>query len=155
MFNHGLSSAGMFFLVGVIYDRAHTRQLKDYGGIWTLLPFFGGALVFTSLASLGLPGLNGFVGEFMITRSAWNTFTIQVALSMLGLLMTGAYILKGIGFTLHGEVNQQWLHLKDMNLREHLVIWPLMILMLSLGIWPQWLVVVINATVSRLFYIIT
>ena len=151
MFNHGLSSAGMFFLVGVIYDRAHTRQLKDYGGIWTILPFFGGALIFTSMASLGLPGLNGFVGEFMITRAAWNPFRIQILLSMLGLLMTGAYILKGIGFTLHGEVNPRWRDLKDMNLREHLVIWPLMILMLSLGIWPQWLLAIINDTVTRLF----
>ncbi len=152
MFNHGLSAAGMFFLVGVIYDRAHTRQLRDYGGLWSVLPFFAGALIFTSMASLGLPGLNGFVGEFMITRSAWNPFTIQIALSMLGLLMTGAYILKGIGYTLHGEVNPRWQNLSDMNLREHLVIWPLMILMLSLGVWPQWLLAVINDTVTKIFF---
>jgi NADH-quinone oxidoreductase subunit M len=140
----------MFFLVGVIYERAHTRQLKDYGGIWTVLPFFGAALIFTSMASLGLPGLNGFVSEFMVTRGAWGPFKIQLALSMLGLLMTGAYILKGIGFTLHGPLNPQWKDLKDMNLREHLVIWPLMILMLSLGLWPQWLLGVINDTVTKL-----
>lgn len=151
MFNHGLSSAGMFFLVGVIYDRAHTRQLKDFGGLWSVIPFFGAALVFTSMASLGLPGLNGFVGEFMITRSAWNPFTIQIALSMLGLLMTGAYILKGIGFTLHGDLNPRWKDLTDMNLREHLVIWPLMALMLSLGLWPQWLLAIINDTVTKIF----
>jgi NADH-quinone oxidoreductase subunit M len=151
MFNHGLSSAGMFFLVGVIYERTHTRQLKEFGGIWTVLPFFGAALIFTSLASLGLPGLNGFIGEFMVVRGAWNPFTIQLALSMLGLLMTGAYILKGIGFTLHGEVNERWKNLKDMTVREHLVIWPLMILMLSLGIWPRWLLETINRTVTLLF----
>ena len=151
MFNHGLSSAGMFFLVGVIYERTHTRQLKEFGGIWTVLPFFGAALIFTSLASLGLPGLNGFIGEFMVVRGAWNPFTIQLALSMLGLLMTGAYILKGIGFTLHGEVNERWQNLKDMTVREHLVIWPLMILMLSLGIWPRWLLETINRTVTLLF----
>ena len=151
MFNHGLSAAGMFFLVGVIYDRAHTRKLKDYGGLWTVLPFFAGALIFTSMASLGLPGLNGFVGEFMITRGAWNPFTIQVVLSMFGLLMTGAYILKGIGFTLHGELNPRWRDLRDMTVREHLVIWPLMILMLSLGVWPRWLLTTINDTVTRLF----
>ncbi|HSG17575.1 MAG TPA: NADH-quinone oxidoreductase subunit M, partial [Anaerolineae bacterium] len=151
MFNHGLSAAGMFFLVGVIYDRAHTRRLKDYGGIWSIVPFFGAALIFTSMASLGLPGLNGFIGEFMVTRGAWNIFTIQIALSMLGLLLTGAYILKGIGFTLHGELNPERKDLTDMTLREHLVIWPLMILMLSLGVWPQWLLAVINDTVTRLF----
>ncbi|MGD8806473.1 MAG: NADH-quinone oxidoreductase subunit M [Chloroflexota bacterium] len=151
MFNHGLSAAGMFFLVGVVYDRTHTRRLKDYGGIWSIVPFFGAALVFTSMASLGLPGLNGFVGEFMVTRGAWNVFSVQIALSMLGLLMTGAYILKGIGFTLHGELNPERKDLTDMTLREHLVIWPLMALMLSLGVWPQWLLAIINDTVTRIF----
>jgi NADH-quinone oxidoreductase subunit M len=151
MFNHGLSAAGMFFLVGVIYDRAHTRDLKRFGGIWSILPMFGAILIFTSLASLGLPGLNGFVSEFMIVRGTWGVFTIQVVLSMLGLLMTGAYILKGIGQTLHGPAKEEWLGLTDMTLREHVVIWPLMALMLSLGIWPQWLLVFINDTVTKIF----
>jgi NADH-quinone oxidoreductase subunit M len=151
MFNHGLSAAGMFFLVGVIYERTHTRDLKRYGGIWTVLPVYGMILIFTSMASLGLPGLNGFVGEFLVTRGAWGIFTIQLAISMLGLLMTGAYILKGIGQTLQGPVKAEWRGLPPMTLREHLVIWPLMALMLSLGIWPQWLLAVINDTVTRIF----
>jgi NADH-quinone oxidoreductase subunit M len=151
MFNHGLSAAGMFFLVGVIYSRTHTRDLKEYGGIWTVMPIFGMILIFTSMASLGLPGLNGFVGEFMVVRGTWSVFTIQLALSMLGLLMTGAYILKGIGQTLHGPLNPRWAALPQMTFREHLVIWPLMALMLSLGIWPQWLLAVINDTVTRMF----
>jgi NADH-quinone oxidoreductase subunit M len=151
MFNHGLSAAGMFFLVGVIYDRTHTRDLKRYGGIWTVLPVFGTILIFTSMASLGLPGLNGFVSEFMIVRGSWGIYPIHLALSMIGLLMTGAYILKGIGETLHGPVKEEWLGLKDMTLREHLVIWPLMGLMLSLGLWPQWVLVFINDTVTKLF----
>jgi len=70
---------------------------------------------------------------------------------MLGLLMTGAYILKGIGYTIHGPLNPRWKDLTDMTLREHAVIWPLMALMLSLGIWPQWLLAIINDTVTRLF----
>ena len=151
MFNHGLSAAGMFFLVGVIYSRTHTRDLKEYGGIWTVMPIFGMILIFTSMASLGLPGLNGFVGEFLVVRGSWSIFTVQLALSMLGLLMTGAYILKGIGATLHGPLKPRWAGLQEMTVREHLVIWPLMALMLSLGIWPQWLLAVINDTVTRLF----
>ncbi|MDJ0755677.1 MAG: NADH-quinone oxidoreductase subunit M [Ardenticatenaceae bacterium] len=151
MINHGLSAAGMFFLVGVIYERTHTRDLKQYGGIWSVLPVYGGILIFTSMASLGLPGLNGFVGEFMITSSAWNIFYAQVALSMIGLLMTGAYILKGIGETLHGETKPEWVGLPKMTLTEHVVIWPLMIMMLALGIWPQLMLSVINDTVTRLF----
>lgn len=152
MFNHGLSAAGMFFLVGVIYHRAHTRDLRRYGGAWTIWPVFGGILIFTSMASLGLPGLNGFVGEFAIVRGSWGIFPLYVALSMIGLLMTGAYILKGIGETLHGPTKPDMHHLNDhpMELREHLVIWPLMILMLSLGIWPQWLMAIINDTVTLL-----
>ncbi len=150
MFNHGLSAAAMFFLVGVIYERAHTRDLRRFGGIWTILPVYGAILIFTSLASLGLPCLNGFVSEFMVVRGSWNVFTVQLALSMVGLLMTGAYILKGLGTVLHGPTKKEWLGLKDMTLREHLVIWPLMGLMLSLGIWPQWLVVFINDTVTKI-----
>lgn len=151
MVNHGLSSAGMFFLVGVIYERTHTRDLKRYGGIWSVLPVYGMILIFTSMASLGLPGLNGFVSEFMVVAGSWNIFTVPLAISMLGLLMTGAYILKGIGSTLHGPTKPEWLGLDKMTLREHAVIWPLMALMLSLGVWPQWMLVFINDTVTRLF----
>lgn len=150
MFNHGLSAAGMFFLVGVIYERTHTRDLKLYGGIWSVLQVYGGILIFTSMASLGLPGLNGFVGEFMVAAGSWNIFTMQLALSMIGLLMTGAYILKAIGQTLHGPIKEEWRGLPHMTIREHLVIWPLMILMLTLGIWPQWVLVYINDTMTRI-----
>lgn len=151
MVNHGLSAAGMFFLVGVVYERSHTRDLKKLGGLWAIVPVYGTILIFTSMASLGLPGLNGFVSEFMIVRGSWSIFTLQVAISMLGLLMTGAYILKGIGQTLHGPIKPEWVKLPDMTLREHLVIWPLMALMLSLGIWPQWILVFINDTITKLF----
>ncbi len=150
MFNHGLSAAGMFFLVGVIYERTHTRDLKLYGGIWSVLQLYGGILIFTSMASLGLPGLNGFVSEFLVVAGSWDIFTVQLALSMLGLFMTGAYILKAIGQTLHGPIKEEWRGLPHMTIREHLVIWPLMILMLTLGIWPQWVLVYINDTVTAI-----
>jgi len=150
MFNHGLSAAGMFFLVGVIYERTHTRDLKLYGGIWSVLQVYGGILIFTSMASLGLPGLNGFVSEFLVVAGSWDIFTVQLALSMLGLFLTGAYILKAIGQTLHGPIKEEWRGLPHMTIREHLVIWPLMILMLTLGIWPQWVLVYINDTVTRI-----
>lgn len=151
MFNHGLSAAAMFFMVGVIYERAHTRDLKQFGGIWSRLPVFGAILIFVSMCSVGLPGLNGFPGEFAITRSAWGIFPVYVALSMIGLLMTGAYVLKGIGETLHGPLKPEWRSLPKMTFREHCVVWPLMLLMLSLGLWPQWLLAVINDTVTKIF----
>lgn len=152
MFNHGLSAAGMFLLVGVIYDRTHTRDLKDYGGLFPLAPIYGGILLFTSMASLGLPGLNGFVSEFMVVRGVWPIFTLFTALSMLGLLITGAYILKGIATTLHGPLNERWVdHSLEINRREIIAMAPLMALMLLIGVWPSWLVEVINQTVTRLF----
>ncbi len=152
MFNHGLSAAGMFFLVGVIYERAHTRDLNAFGGLFPLVPVYGGILIFTSMASLGLPGLNGFVSEFLVVRGAWPVFTLYTALGMIGLLFTGAYILKGIKKVLHGPLNEHWVgHLTDINAREVVVIAPLMALMLWIGVWPSWILDVINRAVMHWF----
>jgi NADH-quinone oxidoreductase subunit M len=155
MFNHGLSAAGMFFLVGVIYERTHTRNLNDFGGLFPLVPVYGGILIFTSMASLGLPGLNGFISEFMVVRGAYPVLTIYTAIAMIGLLFTGAYILKGIKSVLHGPMNEHWAHgehkLTEINTREILVMAPLMALMLVLGVWPAWLLDVINKAVNALF----
>ncbi len=157
MFNHGLSAAGMFFLVGVIYERTHTRDLEQYGGLFPLVPVYGGILIFTSMASLGLPGLNGFISEFLVVRGAWPILTVYTAISMLGLLFTGAYILKGIKKVLHGPLNEQWAaergehHVAEINTREILVMVPLMALILWIGIWPAWILDVINKAVVMLF----
>jgi len=108
-------------------------------------------LIFVSLASLGLPGLAGFVAEFMVVRGAWPIFTLITTIAMLGLLMTGAYILKGIRSTLHGPVNPKWIgHRLEISPREVIAVAPLMALLVVIGVWPAWLVSVINATVTRL-----
>jgi NADH-quinone oxidoreductase subunit M len=152
MFNHGLSSAGMFFLVGVIYERTHTLSLKKYGGLFALLPVYGGILIFTSLASLVLPGLNGFISEYLVVQGTWPIFTLYTALAMIGLFFTGAYILKGIKQVLHGPLNKNWIgHLSEISARELFVIVPLMILILWIGIWPAWILDVINKAVM-MFY---
>jgi NADH-quinone oxidoreductase subunit M len=155
MFNHGLSAAGMFFLVGVIYERTHTRDLEKFGGLFPLVPVYGGILIFTSMASLGLPGLNGFISEFLVVRGSWPILTVYTAISMLGLLFTGAYILKGIKKVLHGPLNEHWAHgehrLTEINTREILVMVPLMALILWIGIWPAWILDVINKAVVALF----
>jgi NADH-quinone oxidoreductase subunit M len=152
MFNHGLSAAGMFFLVGVIYERAHTRNLNELGGLFPLVPVYGGILVFVSMASLGLPGLNGFVSEFLVVRGAWPIFTLYTVLAMIGLFFTGAYILKGIKKVLHGPLNEQMVgHVTEINLREIIVITPLMVLILWIGVWPGWILNVIDKAMSLLF----
>lgn len=152
MFNHGLSAAGMFFLVGVIYDRAHTRDLNQFGGLWAKLPVYGSVLIFTSMASLGLPGMGGFVSEFMVVRGVWPVFTLATALSMIGLFFTGVYVLKALMKVLHGPLNEPAAaHVSEINLREMVVMAPLMALMLVTGIWPAWLLDMINKAVSLLF----
>ena len=156
MFNHGLSAAGMFFLVGVIYERTHTRNLDEFGGLFPLVPIYGGILIFTSMASLGLPGLNGFVSEFLVVRGSWPVLTLYTAVAMIGLLFTGAYILKGIKAVLHGPLNENWTHgvhkLTEINLREIFVMAPLMILILVIGIYPAWILDVINKAMMMLFH---
>ena len=155
MFNHGLSAAGMFFLVGVIYERTHTRDLSKFGGLFPLVPVYGGILIFMSMASLGLPGLNGFVSEFLVVRGAWPILTVYTAIAMLGLLFTGAYVLKGVKNVLHGPMNEHWAHgehkLTEINTREIIVVAPLMALILVIGIWPAWILDVINKAMMMLF----
>ena len=152
MFNHGISAAAMFFLVGVVYDRAHTRNLDELGGgIWQLAPVYGGILIFSSMASLGLPGLSGFVSEFAIVRGSWPVFSTMTALSMIGLFFTGAYILKAIRQVLHGPINPEWSdHNMEISTREKIVVAPLIVLMLIIGIWPWWITFMINETVTTL-----
>jgi NADH-quinone oxidoreductase subunit M len=152
MFNHGLSAAGMFFLVGVIYERTHTRNLNEYGGLFSLIPVFGGILIFTSMASLGLPGLGGFISEFLVVRGVWPIFTFFTILSMIGLFFTGVYVLKGIKQVLYGPLNERWKgNLSEINIREAFIITPLMVLMLLIGVWPAVLLNVINRAVM-MFY---
>ena len=156
MFNHGLSAAGMFFLVGVIYERTHTRNLEDYGGLFPLVPVYGGILIFTSMASLGLPGLNGFISEFLVVRGSWPILSVYTAIGMIGLLFTGAYILKSVKHVLHGPLNEHWAHgehkLTEINLREIFVMAPLMILILVIGVYPAWILDIINKAMMVLFH---
>ncbi len=152
MFNHGISAAAMFFLVGVIYGRTHTRDMNQYGGLFPLVPVYGGILIFSSMAALGLPGLNGFVSEFLVVRGAWPVFSVYTAVGMIGLFFTGVYVLKSLKKVLHGPLNESWQgKLTDINFREIVVVAPLMVLMLWIGIWPAWILKVINWAAGWMF----
>lgn len=152
MVTHGLSSAAMFAMVGIVYERAHTRDLTRFGGLWDIMPKYGAILIFCAMGSLGLPGLAGFVSEFMVTRGAWSAYPGITALSMIGLLVTGIYILKSLQKVLHGPLAHEWEHhpLTDINKYELLSVVPLMLAMLALGIWPRLTLDVINTGVARL-----
>ena len=145
MVMHGLSSAGMFFLVGVIYERAHTRDLNNFGGLLAILPKYGGILIFMSMASLGLPGLGGFVSEFLVVRGSFPVFMLATSLSVIGLFFTGVYVLKALKLVLHGPLNERWVgKLTDISWREIAIVTPLMILLLLTGIYPAWIMDLIN-----------
>jgi NADH:ubiquinone oxidoreductase subunit 4 (subunit M) len=159
MFNHGLSAAGMFLLVGALYHKAHTRDLRRFGGLWHTVPAYSAVLIFTSLASLGLPGLNGFIGEWLVVAGSFpvDGFEIYIFISMIGLLITGAYILKGLQKVLHGPPNEEWQeyhdhhHSLEISRREMIAIAPLMVLMLITGVYPNWILPIINNSVTGMF----
>ena len=150
MWAHGLSSAAMFALVGVVYERAHTRDLTQLGGLWAVMPIYGGVLIFSAMANLGLPGLAGFPAEFAVVRGAWPVFSLITALAMIGLLFTGAYILKAIGKVLHGPESDAAHHVSEMSWTERIALAPLLVLMLATGLFPAWVLNVINQAVTRL-----
>jgi len=144
MIAHGISSAGMFFLVGVIYDRAHHRNLDNFRGLYEPMPLYGGISAIIFFAALGLPGLCGFVGEFMVVLATWN-FSIPgmpnigkvfAVLAALTVVITAAYILWTLQRVYLG-VNPAYKDYKDITIRELICIIPLVILAVALGVLPM------------------
>ena len=142
MVNHGLSTGALFLLVGIIYERTHTREISEYGGIAKIVPFFAFALLFASLSSIGLPGLNGFVGEFLILLGSFKSpvlgswwYTIFAAS---GVIFAAVYLLWMYQRVAFGEVtNPKMNSLTDMNKREMLVLIPIFIFIIWIGIYPS------------------
>ncbi|MBI4343352.1 MAG: NADH-quinone oxidoreductase subunit M [Candidatus Omnitrophica bacterium] len=150
MFSHGIVTGGMFLLVGVLYDRAHTRQLDAFGGLGAKVPVFAGFLVFFGMASLGLPGLSGFVGEFLSLAGAFGVWKWQTVVSVLGIVGAAAYILTALQRVLLGPLNERWRALPDMTARELATLVPLLALVLLVGIYPLWLMSLQEASLLQL-----
>ncbi|MFZ2322964.1 MAG: NADH-quinone oxidoreductase subunit M [Ignavibacteriaceae bacterium] len=142
MINHGLSTGALFLLVGIIYERTHTREISYYGGIAKLVPVFSFALMFASLSSIGLPGLNGFIGEFLILLGSFQSpvlnswwFTVFAAS---GVIFAAVYLLWMYQRVVFGEVKNAKLEgLKDMNAREIFILVPIFIFIVWIGIYPN------------------
>lgn len=152
MFNHGIITGGLFFLVGIIYERAHTRDLKVFGGLGAKLPYYYGVMALTGLASLGLPGLAEFWGEFFVFRGAFHIIPVFAAIGVIGVVVTAAYILwKIIQFMFLGPFNEErWGRLTDMTWWEKVTMWPLMAFMVVIGIYPPFIVDIINRATTSL-----
>jgi NADH-quinone oxidoreductase subunit M len=136
MFNHGTITGGMFLLVGVLYDRTHTRELAAFGGLGATVPVYAGLLTFFSLASLGLPGLSGFVGEFLALVGTFGVWRWQTVVSVLGIVVAAAYMLKVMQQVLLGPLNEKWRALSDINWWEIYSLAPLIVLILGIGVYP-------------------
>ncbi len=138
MVNHGISTGLLFLLVGMIYERRHTRQLDQFGGIAAVMPLFAACLVLTALSSAGLPGLNGFAGEYPILYGAFRVNAWWGALALSGVVFGAVYLLGATRRVLFGALTSpENRGLKDMNLRETLMVLPLVVLVFAIGIAPE------------------
>jgi NADH-quinone oxidoreductase subunit M len=139
MINHGLSTGALFLLVGMLYERRHTKLFAEYGGLAKVMPWFAFFLVFTALASVGLPGLNGFVGEFLILVGSYRGELVwPTILATVGVILAAVYLLKMLHETLWGPIRREEnRELTDLSLREILVMAPLCLLMLAIGLAPS------------------
>jgi NADH-quinone oxidoreductase subunit M len=153
MTSHGLITAGLFLLVGVLYDRSHLRDIYSFGGLQTQMPFYAGLLIFFSLASLGLPTMSGFVSEFLILLGAYEYHPALAAISCLGLLLAATYLLLTIRRILHGPLNQRWNKISDISAREIGSLLPLVALILILGLYPKAILHLISPSLANLLSI--
>ena len=150
MFNHGTLTGGMFLLVGVLYDRAHTRDLNAFGGLGARMPVYAGLLMFFALGSLGLPGLAGFVGEFLSLVGGFSTWRWQTVVSVVGIVVAAAYMLKVLQQVLLGPLKDAWRSLPDINFREVCSLVPLVVLVLAIGVYPLLLMHVQDGALQQL-----
>jgi NADH-quinone oxidoreductase subunit M len=147
MFNHGLTAATLFWFVALLERRSGgLRGLNDFGGIRKVAPVFCGLMGIALFSSLGLPGLNGFVGEFLIFRGAFSLATWATALAVIGLLATAIFILTILQRVFSGPLNVRWSTLQDLTIGERLTLLPAIAIMFVLGIYPQLVLSVINST---------
>ncbi len=151
MVSHGFISAAMFLCVGVLYDRMHSREIGDYGGVVNTMPIFGGLMVFFAMANAGLPGTSGFVGEFMVILASFRADFWFAFLAATTLILGAAYTLWMVKRVMFGEVaNDNVAALEDINRRELLVLGSLAVAVLVLGLWPAPLVEVMDASIQNL-----
>lgn len=149
MVSHGLVTGALFFLVGMLQDRAHRRAMADFGGLLRRVPWMGWAFILSAFASLGLPGLAHFPAEFQIFLATLNGMPWGVV-ALVGIVVTAGLYLRAIASVFLGKTNDQWTEMPDLGLRERLVIVPLLAMTVLVGVAPGWLMGVIHATMTGL-----
>jgi NADH-quinone oxidoreductase subunit M len=138
MISHGVSTGALFFLVGMIYERRHSRMIADFGGIAKAVPAFAAVLTFVSLSSIGLPGTNGFVGEFLVLAGSFPTQPVAAVVATSAVIFAAAYLLWALKRMLYGPLaSEENRHLTDLTGREYAVLVPLLALIVWLGLYPD------------------
>jgi NADH-quinone oxidoreductase subunit M len=151
MINHGLSTGALFLMVGMIYERRHTRLIADFGGLWKVIPAFSAVFLVVALSSLGLPGLNGFVGEFLILLGAFQVNRWLAAVAATGIIFAAVYLLWMYQRVIFGEVTHEAnRHLRDLSPREWALLAPVLFLIVWLGVYPVAFTGPTEATVEAL-----
>jgi NADH-quinone oxidoreductase subunit M len=151
MVSHGLVSGALFLCVGVLYDRLHSRQIADYGGVVNTMPLFAAFMVLFALANTGLPGTSGFVGEFLVIIASFRASFWYSALAAVTLILGAAYTLWLVKRVVFGPVmSPRVAALKDLNGREFIVLGALALAVLLIGVWPAPLLKVMQPTVHHL-----
>ncbi len=138
MVNHGLSTGALFLMVGMLYNRRHTRLLADFGGLWKQIPIYGFLFLIVALSSAGLPGLNGFIGEFNILLGAFQANRAYAVFGTLGIILAAWYLLVAVRQMLHGPLNKaENMAVRDLSLREIVTLVPLIVLFFIIGLFPN------------------
>ena len=151
MFNHGITAATLFWFVAMLEQRSGgLRGLNDFGGLRKVAPVFTGLMGIALFSSLGLPGLNGFIGEFLIFKGSFPLVAWATSLSVLGLLATAIFILGILQRVFSGPLNQKWIGFPDLTLVERVALAPVIGLMFALGLYPQLILGVVNSTVMQM-----
>ena len=138
MINHGISTGALFFLVGMIYERRHSRLIEDYGGIARVVPLFAAILTIVSLSSIALPGTNGFVGEFLVLLGSFRTYPVATTIATTGVIVAAAYLLTALQRVIYTPLTRHENEkLTDLTPREIAVLVPLLVCILWIGIYPK------------------
>jgi NADH-quinone oxidoreductase subunit M len=151
MINHGPSTGALFLLVGMIYERRHTRMIADFGGLWAVVPAYSAVFLFVTLSSIGLPGLNGFVGEFLILLGAFQVNRPLAVLATAGIIFAAVYMLWMYQRVFFGEIrHEENKRLHDLSAREVFTLAPVLLLILWIGVYPKPFTAVTETSVAGL-----
>lgn len=150
MINHGIITGGMFLAIGMIYDQTHTRKIIDYGGAASVVPIYAGFFLIFTLASIGLPSMNGFVGEFLIILGGFKAKKVMGVLAATGIIIGAGYMLWLYQRVFFMETKSKMEGLKDLNMREFITLLPMIILIFWIGLYPNALLSFMHASVEKL-----